>query len=122
MSHRVYTRPPSRQSSVGSVSTTADPNIVAAHLEDAAHYPGGHAVALARPKSENEVAELLVQGAGTLLPVGAQSSLTGGATPMGETIVAMAGLDRVTAIGTSHITVQAGVPLRVIQDELTRFS
>ena len=119
MSHRVHTRLPSRDDDHDDIATTTDPDIVAAYLEDAAHYPGGHAAALARPRSESDVAAL-VRSAGTLLPVGAQSSLTGGATPMGDTLVAMAGLDRLTAIGKTHLTAQAGVPLRVIQEELSR--
>ncbi len=106
MSHRVHSRLPTRDHDLDDVATTTDPEIVAAYLEDAAHYPGGHATALARPRSEGAVAEL-VRSAGTLLPIGAKSSLTGGATPMGDTLVAMAGLDRLTAIGETRLTAQA---------------
>ena len=60
----------------------------------------------------------LVRETHSVLPVGAQSSLTGGATPMGETVVATDQLDRVIAVSRSEITVQAGVPLHVLQRAL----
>ena len=59
---------------------------VAAYVEDAAHFPGGHADAVARPGSEAEVA-WLVGSAGRILPVGARSSVTGGATPDGGLVL-----------------------------------
>ena len=54
--------------------------IVASFLSDAAHVPGGFASGVAFPRSEAEVASLVAH-ATTVLAVGAQSSLTGGATP-----------------------------------------
>ena len=60
----------------------------------------------------------LVRETHSVLPVGAQSSLTGGATPMGETVVATDQLDRVIAVSRSEITVQARVPLHVLQRAL----
>ena len=62
------------------IAIITDPDVVARHLEDAAHFPGGHAQAVARPSTEGEIAALL-SGSPTVLPIGAQSSLTGGATP-----------------------------------------
>jgi D-lactate dehydrogenase (cytochrome) len=53
-----------------------------------------------------------------VLPIGAQSSLTGGATPRGDLIVSTRGL---TTISTeSHVTVRAGagVPLAALQQHL----
>ena len=47
---------------------TAD--TIAAHLEDAAHYPGGQADAVARPRTEADVAAVLTDGR-PVLPVGA---------------------------------------------------
>ena len=35
------------------------PEAVAGHLEDAAHFPGGHADGIARPESEGEISSLL---------------------------------------------------------------
>ena len=109
-SHRVHARPASADVDGDSVPTTTDPEIVAGFLEDAAHSPGGHARVVVHPRTEAEVVAV-VRDARHVLPVGAQSSLTGGATPMGETVLATDRLDRVLDIGASHITVQAGVPL-----------
>jgi D-lactate dehydrogenase (cytochrome) len=63
-----------------------DPAIVASFLSDAAHVAGGFAAGVAFPRSEAEVASL-VRSADRVLPVGAQSSLTGGATPRGELVL-----------------------------------
>lgn len=97
----------------------ADPEIVSGYLEDAAHYPGGHAPGVAEPRSEAEIAAL-VQHAGRVLPVGAQSSLTGGATPMGDVVVRLARLDRIVEIGADEVTVEAGVPIATLQEALAR--
>jgi D-lactate dehydrogenase (cytochrome) len=69
-----------------------------------------------RPRSVEEVSACLQQG-GRLLPVGAQSSLTGGATPMGDVVLST---ERLTALELSgdRIRVAAGVPLQVLQDHL----
>ena len=56
------------------------------YLTDAAHFPGGHAAAIAVPRSVADVPSI-VRAARAILPIGAQSSLTGGATPMGETVL-----------------------------------
>ena len=63
-----------------------DPAVVASFLSDAAHVPGGFAAGVATPRNEAEVAAL-VAAADRVLPVGAQSSLTGGATPRGELVL-----------------------------------
>jgi len=70
----------------GSPAVAHERDAVLAYLEDAAHYPGGRASGVAHPSSTTEVAELL-RRAGRVLPIGAQSSLTGGATPMGELVI-----------------------------------
>jgi len=87
-----------------------DPSILASFLEDAAHFPGGHAAALASPASEAEVADVLRTSA-SVLPIGAQSSLTGGATPMGDVLLSTSRLDRILEIGHDRVRVQAGVTL-----------
>ena len=51
-------------------------------------------------------------------PIGAQSSLTGGATPMGDVVLSTEKLTRVLDAGPSHIRVEAGVPVTVIQETL----
>ena len=87
-----------------------DPDVLAAFLEDAAHFPGGVAAGIAVPTSEAEVAALL-RFASTVLPIGAQSSLTGGATPRGDVLLSTARLNRIVASGDDWIRVQAGVTL-----------
>ena len=63
-----------------------DPDVLASFVEDAAHFPGGFAAGVAVPSSEAEVAALM-RSAPAVLPIGAQSSLTGGATPKGELVL-----------------------------------
>jgi D-lactate dehydrogenase (cytochrome) len=93
-----------------SPESVRDPDLLAPHLEDAAHYPGGHAVALVTPASEAELADAL-RTATSVLPIGAQSSLTGGATPMGDTIISTARLTQLELCGSGSVRVGAGVPL-----------
>jgi D-lactate dehydrogenase (cytochrome) len=90
----------------------------AAYLEDAAHYPGGHASGVVRPRSIDEIASIL-RNPGRILPVGAQSSLTGGATPFGDLVLST---ERLAAISISgdHARVGAGVPLQTLQDALAK--
>ena len=73
-----------------------DPDLIARYLEDAAHYPGGHAIAITRPHDVAEAAAAVRQ-ASRLLPVGAQSSLTGGATPFGDLVLSTERLSGITA-------------------------
>jgi D-lactate dehydrogenase (cytochrome) len=87
-----------------------------AFLEDAAHYPGGHAAGVVFPRTAGEVAEV-VQSGGTILPIGAQSSLTGGATPMGEMILSTARLTGID-IGPGRVTAGAGVTVAAMQEAL----
>jgi D-lactate dehydrogenase (cytochrome) len=97
-----------------------DPDTIAGHLEDAAHYGGGHAAGIACPRTEADVGRL-VRGATRILPIGAQSSLTGGATPFGDLVLSTARLSRVADAGASRITVGAGVTLDGIQAALRPF-
>src|SRR5919204_2326175 len=87
-----------------------DPDVLASFLEDAAHFPGGHASGIAAPSNDAEVADLL-RSAASVLPIGAQSSLTGGATPMGDVLLSTARLNRILEIGSDWARVQAGVTL-----------
>src|SRR5205809_4843952 len=83
-----------------------DPDVLASFLEDAAHFPGGFAAGLAAPASEAEVAALL-RSTPAVLPIGAQSSLTGGATPQGEVLLSTSRLNRIVDIGRDAVRVQA---------------
>ena len=46
-----------------------------------------------------------------MLPIGAQSSLTGGATPRGDTVLSTSRLNRIIDIGSHRVRVEAGVTL-----------
>jgi len=86
-------------------------------LEDAAHFPGGHASGVVFPRSFDEVSEA-VRHADAVLPIGAQSSLTGGATPMGEVILSTSKMTRILGQTAHTLTVEAGVTVAAIQEHL----
>ncbi|OLD16832.1 MAG: hypothetical protein AUJ01_09895 [Acidobacteria bacterium 13_1_40CM_3_65_5] len=94
-----------------------DPDVLAAFLEDAAHFPGGHADGVIVATSEADVAAAL-RSTRAILPIGAQSSLTGGATPMGETILTTSRLNRIEGIGDDWVRVQPGVTLAELDTAL----
>jgi D-lactate dehydrogenase (cytochrome) len=95
-----------------------DPELLAPFLEDAAHFPGGHAAGLALPGNESGVAAVLLAAA-SVLPIGAQSSLTGGATPMGDMLLGTSRLNRILDIGNDWVRVQAGVTLAELEQSLS---
>jgi len=99
-------------------SPTPELESVESFLEDAAHYPGGKAEGVVRPASIDDVSACL-RDARAILPVGAQSSLTGGATPFGGLVLSTARLTAVS-VEPDRVHVGAGVPLQVLQDELLK--
>lgn len=101
-------RPPSRLD---------DAAAVAPYLQDAARTPGGHAPVVLLPRSEGEVAWALRE-APAVLPVGAQSSLTGGATPFGEWVLSLARLDAIGPVADGAVRAGAGVALSSLEDAL----
>jgi D-lactate dehydrogenase (cytochrome) len=98
-----------------------DPQVLASVLEDAAHVPGGLAAGVAFPRTTQEVASL-VASAPAILPIGAQSSLTGGATPRGEIVLSTRALTSI-AIDADRRLVRAGagVPLTTLQSALAAY-
>ena len=66
------------------------------------------------PQDTGEVAAL-VTSAQRVLPIGAQSSLTGGATPRGEVILNTRALTGITMISGNLVRAGAGVPLTELQ-------
>jgi D-lactate dehydrogenase (cytochrome) len=96
-----------------------DADVLRAVLEDAAHFPGGHAQGLISAMSEGDVVQALAGGS-PVLPIGAQSSLTGGATPMGEVVVATNRLNRILDIGNETVRVEAGLTLTDLDLALRR--
>jgi D-lactate dehydrogenase (cytochrome) len=111
----VRARPPHGPRATARVTRDAD--LLASHLEDAAHFPGGHADGLVAPATEADVANAIA-AARTVLPIGAQSSLTGGATPMGELLLSTARMSQVELVGPDRVRVQAGVPLAALDAAL----
>ncbi|MFN2377119.1 MAG: FAD-binding oxidoreductase, partial [Candidatus Binatia bacterium] len=91
-----------------------DPDVVAGHLHDAARFAGGHSEEICYPASEADVAALLGEGR-PILVVGAQSSLTGGATPRGEMLVSTARLDGIGDWTAASVRCGAGVVLRDLE-------
>jgi len=89
------------------------------YLEDAAHFPGGRAAGLVAAGSEAEIAAALTS-ASHVLPVGAQSSLTGGGTPMGEVVITTSRLSRIGPVSGGVVRVEAGVTLTALDDALAR--
>jgi D-lactate dehydrogenase (cytochrome) len=116
-SHVIRARPP-RGPLRGAVLRT-DADVIARVLEDAAHYPGGHAVAVASPVTEADVADVLRRSR-RVLPIGAQSSLTGGATPMGDVVLSMARMNQILAIADDSVRVEAGATLIEVDAALRR--
>jgi D-lactate dehydrogenase (cytochrome) len=86
-------------------------------LVDAAYFPGGRADGYFEPRTEGEIAAIL-RAHPQVLVVGAQSSLTGGATPAGGALVATDRFDALS-IDAAGRTARcgAGVVLSRLRDE-----
>jgi len=114
VAHRIRAR---RAADAASPQIEIDPAIVSSFLSDAAHVPGGFATGVAFSRHEGEVAALVAQ-ATRLLPIGAQSSLTGGATPRGDVVLSTRALNAIAAPAGHHVRAGAGVPLLELQRTL----
>src|SRR5262245_59958423 len=106
--HTIRAREPRGGPSAADIDTSTD--AIGAHVEDAAHFPGGRADGIARPASEADVAGLLM-AAPHVLPIGAQSSVTGGATPQGGLVISTGRMTSIQESGQHHVRAGAGVPL-----------
>jgi D-lactate dehydrogenase (cytochrome) len=105
--HRIEARPP--RDAVRPPATLSGEDVTP-YLQDAAHTPGGHTPVVCLPVTEGEVA-WVVREAPAVLPVGAQSSLTGGATPFGEWVLSAARLTDIGPLAGRRMRVGAGVAL-----------
>ncbi len=114
MSHRIKAR---KAGTTPPPHIDTDEAIVASFLSDAAHVPGGFAAGVAFPADEAEVASLTA-AANRVLPIGAQSSLTGGATPRGEVVLSTRALTTVSSPAGDTVRVGAGVALKELQRTL----
>ena len=65
---------------------------------------------MAFPRTERDIADI-VRTARAVLPVGAQSSLTGGATPRGEVVLSTARMRTLEVDGAARVRAGAGVTL-----------
>jgi D-lactate dehydrogenase (cytochrome) len=111
VSHRIRAR---RAAPANAPPIERDPAVVASFLSDAAHVPGGFAAGVATPRSEAEVAAI-VTAADRVLAIGAQSSLTGGATPRGEVVLSTRALNAIGPPEGHTVRAGAGVPLATLQ-------
>jgi D-lactate dehydrogenase (cytochrome) len=116
-SHRVTAAAP--RGDPGSPSISTDPAVLASYEEDAAR-SRGKAWGVARPRSEAEVASLVRSAAlegRAVLAQGARSSLTAGATPRGDLVLALEGMDSFELVGDAA-RVGPGVRLRDLNERL----
>ncbi len=115
----IHARDPRSGSSADPDATHIDtsPDVLHAHREDAAHFAGGHADGVARPRSEQDVARLLT-AATRVLPIGAQSSLTGGATPDGGLVLSTVRMTGIQEVGQHRFRAEAGVAIQTLQELL----
>jgi D-lactate dehydrogenase (cytochrome) len=114
MSFRIKAR---RPSAVSPPPIERDEAIVSSFLSDAAHVPGGFADGVAFPRDEAEAASLVAHAV-RVLPVGAQSSLTGGATPRGDVVLSTRALTTLRKPSYGYIRAGAGVTVNVLQRSL----
>ncbi|HXE81219.1 MAG TPA: FAD-binding oxidoreductase [Vicinamibacterales bacterium] len=112
---RLRARPPAGTPGHDLICTDAD--LLASVREDAAHFPGGIAAGVAMPRSEADVAAIL-RASRSVLPIGAQSSLTGGATPHGDVVIRTNRLNRILEIMRGHVRVEPGVTLADLETAL----
>jgi D-lactate dehydrogenase (cytochrome) len=108
MSCRIATRPPRGVDAVPAVET--DPAVLQSFVEDAAHYPGGYAAGVVFPRSEADVAAVL-RAHRSVLVIGAQSSVTGGATPRGEVVLSTSKMASILEAADDFVRVQPGLPI-----------
>ncbi|MDF1663383.1 MAG: hypothetical protein P1V97_16545, partial [Planctomycetota bacterium] len=91
MTHIIQSRPPK-----GAVeaSRTLLGDDVGSYLKDAASTPGGNTTRVLVPKTEGQIVHGIKE-LSSVLVIGAQSSLTGGATPKGEAVISTSALDQI---------------------------
>jgi D-lactate dehydrogenase (cytochrome) len=115
MSCRISTRPPRGVPTAPAVDT--DPSTLKSFIEDAAHSPGGHAAGVVFPRSEADVA-LVLREHRSVLAIGAQSSVTGGATPLGEVVLSTSKMAAILEVGDVFARVQPGLPVVTLKETL----
>jgi D-lactate dehydrogenase (cytochrome) len=104
---------------LGALDARAAFDKIAPYLEDSAHTPGGHARSVVLAADEGQVAEVL-RSSDRVLCAGAQSSLTGGATPQGGVVLSLSRMTRVLEWCAAAVRVEAGLTLAELEVELRR--
>lgn len=94
-----------------------DPDLLQSFVSDAAHVPGGVAAGVVFPADAAEVSAIL-SSAAHVLPIGAQSSLTGGATPRGDVVLSTRRLADIGEPLDGSVRAGAGVPISQLQQAL----
>lgn len=97
-----------------------DPSVLEGYLTDASNRRGA-AEALVRPRSAEEVAEVVAHCQERAIPLtvtAARTSLTAAAVPCGGWLLSLEALDRMGEIGEATATAEAGVRLGAFQDAI----
>jgi D-lactate dehydrogenase (cytochrome) len=115
MTHRISARPP--RGAAASAAPATDPATLQSFLEDAAHFPGGRAAGVVFPRTEADVAAV-VRSHPRVLAIGAQSSVTGGATPRGDIVLSTSKMASILGTSDTEARVQPGVPVVTLKDAL----
>jgi D-lactate dehydrogenase (cytochrome) len=115
MTNRIATRPPRGQATA--LLVNSNPETLRSYVEDAAHSPGGHAAGVVFPRTEADVAAIVREHA-TVLPIGAQSSVTGGATPRGEIVLSTSKMGAILHVDDHVARVQPGLPIVTLEEQL----
>jgi D-lactate dehydrogenase (cytochrome) len=115
MSHRAIARPP--RGPLAAPPLQSDPAVLSSFLDDAAHFPGGRAEGVVFPRSEAEVAAIVRQHR-RVLPIGAQSSVTGGATPDGGVVLGTSKMASILEVSDEVARVQPGVAVVTLKQAL----
>ena len=115
-SFRLSARRPSGKTTAAIRTET---ELVKPFLEDAAHFPGGFASGVLHASTEADVAAA-IGSATSILAIGAQSSLTGGGTPMGDVVITTSHMNRIELVASDLVRVGAGVTLAALDDALAR--
>jgi len=116
--HVIHARSPRGDDRAAHRDIDRSPDSIVRVVADAAHFPGGRADGVARPGSEADVAHL-IQVATHVLPIGAQSSVTGGATPAGGLVLSTGRLLSFQEAGREHVRAGAGITIDALQELLT---
>ncbi len=111
MIHRIVARAPR-----GDVVAPREIDVTERWLVDAAYFPGGRAERVVVPRTEGEVAHV-VRTSSPVLAVGAMSSLTGGATPLGGVVLSTEALHELSIDAAARTACcGAGTALATVQD------